>query len=272
VEAAVFLLDIAELYLDANGLHASVSYTQLTRQLAPSHERLVETRALAVTMDLFEAALGPNAHALPSLRTAVPRLMDFLSVAALQSPSTASFILRLPSTLAVLRHNMSLLCAVTSEAASSAPAQPPTSFVPLLLGLLGAKDARADIISELESMLGALAGLTIARVTAAIEAQHSFVVADDDEASEAQDPSGASQRRKAKAVPGLARCLQLLTASHTGGTSALKALAATRPARAACTSIREIATESTKFMGGDVKHLAKSVLSALDGHGGSKVD
>jgi hypothetical protein len=215
---------------------------------------------------LFAAATALEAKS--SLRTAVPKLLDFLSVAALQTPTTASYILRLPATLSFLRVSTAHL----TSAPHSEVAVQPVQLIPLLLGLLRASGISASVTSELESMLCVVAGITVTRITTAIEAQQAAAEADDDEEREAQDPAGVSRLRKAMTVPGLARCLQLITLPQSGGVAALQSIAAIQPVSATSASIRLIATEAGKLCAGDMKRLAKSTLSFLDGHGASKVD
>jgi hypothetical protein len=277
-EALSLLLDMSWLYLDAMDRNCMKALT--VPQLQTQHEHLLQSRTLVVLVDLFTKAISvpdydsdSDSNQFDKLRPGLPRLLQFLTIACLQGPSLASFILRLPSFLSTLRENMSSydksLC--------------PTDSLPLLLGLYTAvsTDAKSTIAPELLSAVDQAVDLTLAKIEEASQAQADIVASgddvDDDNAVEGENNAAASarlQRRKTRIVPGLLVCLQLLASTESGGERVLRNASSVNSAVAPM--LRKLASAAARQCTGqgqeEQKRMAKACLSLLDGNSGNKVD
>lgn len=274
VDAACFLLDLAELYVD--GLDARGAGLQLPHLLTRMHAKLVESRSLAVLAELFDEASAPDAP--PGLRSVVPRMLEVLAVAALQVPATACYIIRLPVIMRTLPTFLPTKPGVTQASVQ------PAELLPLLIGLLQASAAplnggsaigppAAAVMDAVATTLYALTRETTTQITAALQAQSLAVddVAAEEEA-EQKDPEGESQRRKARVVPGLSRALQLLTLPQAGGKAALQKFATTESQKDTAAALRGLALQAAKMSVGDIKRNAKIAQNFLEGNVAHKMD
>jgi len=274
-DAASFLLDISALYVD--GLDARGAGSQLPHLLVNSHTKLLESRALAVLAELFSDAAAPDASA--GLRSMVPRMLELFAVAAMQVPATASYIVRLPLMLRALPAMMPQSPSATHTSAH------PAELLPLLIGLLQASDApqpggyavapTAATMDTVATMLREVTAETTRQVAAAVQAQSE---AADDEAAEEEaeqkDPEGGSRRRKARAVHGLSRTLQLLTLPQSGGKAALQRFArfTSESKKGLAIALREITLQAAKMGAADIKRNAKIAQNFLEGNVAHKMD
>ena len=240
-EAAMFLVDMTFLYLDG---------CNMTR--AKLHQSLIESHALVVVTNMIKSALNTDSHA--AVRGVLPRLLHVLSVACLQLSTTASYAIRLPAVLHIIRTSLQIFQKDDINIGIQ-----PAELIPLLLGLLQTETSESNII-EIRSNLNTVVDMTEASLSL------NSVELPSDVANEVDtDPDDLSRKKKVVTVLALIRVFQVLVLQQTGGLSALEELTVSDK-HGVLSLLRNLLLNSAKDSNRELKKVSKSALSYLEGN------
>ncbi len=280
-EAGMFVLDLSLLYLDGLDVRGMSPLGPVL--IAKNHSKLIESRAFVLLIELLlSSTTFVSTSSIPNtsqLKSIAPRILECLSIAAMQHASTAQFMSRLPMLMQYLRCRMSEI-SNTNPSTTESQSINAAELLLLLFGLgchslsdiKTSITSQSSVMTEIQSMFCTVGQFVLQQIAQVVECQRSLVEKSQTDLEESEDTNNnLTIKRKITPVPGLCRTLQLMTLSQTGGTALLHS---TSKNNDIFVLLHEIVQRSMKITiaAGDIKRYSKMAQSFLEGNTVHKLD